>query len=259
MVEVVFGGGIIVDHLLFVTIVGFAAGIFGTGAGGILSCFVSKNEKRLMGFLLEFSAGLMISVVCFDLLPEAFKLAPMEWSIIGVIIGVVVIIYLDNYIKEFHFKRQSNNINNHLLKTGILMSFGVALHNFPEGVAIGSGFDASMHLGFSLAVVIAIHNIPEGLAMALPMRAGGMKSLKALYYTFIAGIPMGIGALVGALLGEVSQQVIAICLGFAGGAMLYIVCGDLIPESKSIYRGRMSTIGNILGIILGIIISVGAF
>ena len=93
--------------------------------------------------------------------------------------------------------------------------------------------------------------------MSLPLKAGGMANKKVLFYTLLSGIPMGFGALFGAMLGEISKQFITVCLGFAGGAMLYIVCGDMIPESQNLYRGRMSTIGNILGIILGIMISIG--
>ncbi len=245
------------DYFLRVTIMGLGTGILGTGIGAAASFFIHNRGKRFMSFILEFSAGLMIAVVCFDLLPEAFKLARLEWTIIGIMIGVVIIIYLDNLIKIYGFKNRRKIGHNSLLKTGLLMVVGMALHNFPEGVAIGSGFEVSARLGTKLAFVIAVHNIPEGLAMALPMKAGGLANIKILYYTLMAGIPMGIGALIGALLGEVSQQVIAMCLGFAGGAMLYIVCGDLIPESKSIYKGRISTIGNILGIIIGIVLSVG--
>ena len=244
------------NHFFGVVFIGFAAGILGTGMGGICALFFNTKGKRFMSFLLEFAAGLMIAVVCFDLLPEAFKLADLSWSIIGLVLGVMVIIYLDNYIKTQRFNKKLKSMNNRFLKTGILMGVGIALHNFPEGIAIGSGFEASRRLGFNLAFVIAIHNIPEGMAMALPMKAGGVENIKIFIYALMAGIPMGFGALIGALFGVVSNELIAICLSFAGGAMLYIVCGNLIPESKSIYKGRISTIGNILGIIIGIIISV---
>lgn len=92
--------------------------------------------------------------------------------------------------------------------------------------------------------------------MALPMISGGVSKSKALFYTLLSGIPMGIGTLLGALLGGISTSFISVCLGFAGGAMLYIVFVELVPESKKIYLGRLSSIGNLLGIICGIILSV---
>jgi ZIP family zinc transporter len=91
--------------------------------------------------------------------------------------------------------------------------------------------------------------------MAAPLKLGGINGLKILLYTILAGIPMGLGAFVGELLGEISNISICLCLSFAGGAMLYITCGELLPKTHNIYKGRISTIGMIIGIICGIIIS----
>ena len=89
--------------------------------------------------------------------------------------------------------------------------------------------------------------------MSVPMKSGGMKKWKVIIYTLLSGVTTGIGALFGAILGTVSEELISICLAFAAGAMLYIVSGEIIPESKKIYRGRLASIGNIIGFILGII------
>ena len=91
--------------------------------------------------------------------------------------------------------------------------------------------------------------------MAAPLKMGGINRLKILLYTVLAGIPMGLGAFVGELLGEISHTLICMCLSFAGGAMLYITCGELIPKTQNIYKGRISTIGMIIGMMCGIIIS----
>ncbi len=89
--------------------------------------------------------------------------------------------------------------------------------------------------------------------MAVPMKNGGMSSARVIFYVILSGITTGIGALCGALIGGISQSVIAMCLAFAAGAMIYIVSGELIPESNKIYHGRMTAIGNILGLLLGIL------
>lgn len=85
------------------------------------------------------------------------------------------------------------------------------------------------------------------------MKNGGMKKAKVIFYVILSGVTTGIGAFFGALVGGISNQVIAICLAFAAGAMLYIVSGELLPESNKLYQGRMSSIGNILGFLLGIL------
>lgn len=88
--------------------------------------------------------------------------------------------------------------------------------------------------------------------MAVPMKNGGIKKTKVIFYVILSGITTGIGTFFGAIVGSISETVIAVCLSFAAGAMLYIVSGELIPESNKLYRGRMAAIGNMLGFIIGI-------
>ena len=88
--------------------------------------------------------------------------------------------------------------------------------------------------------------------MGVPMKNGGMKKSKVIFYVIMSGVTTGIGVFFGALVGSISQTIIAMCLAFAGGAMLYIVSGELLPESNQLYHGRFPALGNILGFILGI-------
>lgn len=88
--------------------------------------------------------------------------------------------------------------------------------------------------------------------MAVPMKNGGIKPIKVIILVILSGITTGIGAFFGAIIGSISQNIIATCLSFAAGAMLYIVSGELIPESNSLYQGKLPALGNILGFILGI-------
>ncbi len=89
--------------------------------------------------------------------------------------------------------------------------------------------------------------------MAVPMKSGGMKISKIIFYVILSGITTGVGAFFGVIVGSISEGIIAICLSFAAGAMLYIVSGELIPESNKLYSGRMTAIGNMMGIIIGMI------
>lgn len=166
----------------------------------------------------------MISIVCFDLVPEALEISTIPLIILGILFGVFCMIFCDSFVqKKFNTSVRSSKTSNHLLKTGIIVSIGLALHNFPEGLAIGSGFGASIKLGYSLAIAIALHDIPEGISMAVPMKNGGMKVSKVIFYVILSGITTGVGAFFGALIGNISTEIIAICLSFAAGAMLYIV------------------------------------
>lgn len=191
-----------------------------------------------------------MSIICFDLLPEAMEISSLAVILLGILLGIITMIVCDTIVKEkFSGKKEMNS----LIRTGIIISIGLALHNIPEGLAIGTGFQASLNLGLSLAIVIAIHDVPEGISMAVPMKKGGMSKGKVIFYVVMSGISTGIGALVGHLVGGISESIIAASLSFAAGAMLYIVSGELTPEANNMYKGRMNAIGNILGFILGII------
>lgn len=166
----------------------------------------------------------MMAVVCFDLIPEALGITNIAMTILGIILGIFTMIYCDLIVqKKFNKDAIVRKNSNSLLKTGIIVSIGLAIHNIPEGLAIGSGFDASLRLGLGLAIAICLHDIPEGISMSVPMKNGGMKIPKIIFYVVLSGITTGMGAFLGAIVGTISVNVIAICLSFAAGAMLYIV------------------------------------
>ena len=238
------------NYILKTTLIGLFFGTFGTTLGGIIGVCLKTTSNKFLSFILSFASGLMLSIVCFDLIPESMELTTILNTVVGVIFGVICMMICDVLVNR-KFSINSSNTKNNLLKTGIIVSIGLALHNFPEGLAIGSGFEASITLGYSLALAICLHDIPEGIAMGVPMKSGGMKVSKIIFYVIMSGITTGIGAFFGALVGTIGKEVIAMCLAFAGGAMLYIVSGELIPESNNLYKGRLPVMGNVLGFIIG--------
>ena len=242
-------------EIIKTTILGLFFGTFGTTIGGILGIIIKKKSNKFLSFILSFASGLMMSVVCFDLIPEALEIGKIPIIIIGILLGIISMIFCNEIIQK-NFNKKTNQINNNnLLKTGIIVSIGLAIHNFPEGLAIGSSFEASLKLGLGLAIAICLHDIPEGISMAIPMKSGGMNKLRVIFYVVLSGITTGIGAFFGALVGSISNYIIAMCLSFAAGAMLYIVSGELIPESNNVYKGRMSAIGNLLGFLIGVFVT----
>ncbi len=240
------------ENIMKTTLLGLLFGTFGTTIGGIIGANFKSPSNRFLSFILQFAAGLMSAIICFDLIPEAMEISNISNIVIGIFLGIISMILCDNLVKKIYKKKGNNKgKNNSLLKTGIIVGIGLAIHNLPEGLAIGSGFESSLKLGYSLALAIAFHDIPEGISMAVPMKNGGMSKTKAIILTILSGITTGIGAFFGAIVGGISKDVISICLAFAAGAMLYIVSGELIPESNNIYKGRIGAIGNILRIYIG--------
>ena len=166
-------------------------------------------------------------------MPEALEISTITNVIIGIVIGIIAMIFCDLLVeKKFNHNTEFKKGKNSLLKTGIIVSIGLAIHNFPEGLAIGSGFEASIKLGFSLALAICLHDIPEGISMAIPMKNGGMKISKVIFYVVLSGITTGIGAFFGAIVGSISEEIIAICLSFAARSHVIYCVWRISARSK---------------------------
>lgn len=151
-------------EILKTSLIGLFFGTFGTTLGGVIGVIIKKRSNKFLSFILSFASGLMMAVICFDLLPEALGISNITHIIIGTIIGIVAMIICDLLVeRKFSINNKFGNNKNSLLKTGIIVSIGLAIHNFPEGLAIGSGFEASIKLGLSLAIAICLHDIPEAM------------------------------------------------------------------------------------------------
>lgn len=208
------------ENIIQTTLMGLFFGTFGTTIGGVIGATLNLKSNKILSFILQFAAGLMLAIVAFELIPEALELAKIKYVIIGSLFGVAIMLLCENIANK---KIKTNKKQTSILKTGIIVGIGLALHNIPEGLSIGAGFGASYKLGISLAIAIAFHDIPEGISMAVPMKAGGISIIKVILLTFLSGITTGIGAFFGGILGTISKELISFSLAFAAGAMLYIV------------------------------------
>lgn len=155
--------------MLQTSLIGLLFGTVGTTVGGIIGITSKRTSNKFISFVLSFASGLMLAIVCFSLIPEAMEIADMTITTIGIVLGVITMILCDILVKKIFQKNKTKKetinkkhiINENLIKTGIIISIGIALHNIPEGLAIGSGFDSSPSLGLSLAIAICMHDVPE--------------------------------------------------------------------------------------------------
>jgi ZIP family zinc transporter len=145
-----------------------------------------------------------------------------------------------------------------LFVAGVVMACAIALHNVPEGMTIGASYASNDGVMGSaalvLAVLIGLHNIPEGMAVSVPLISGGMAKWKAVLITACTGIPTVLGALVGYWLGEIGPLGLTMSLGFASGAMLYVVFGEILPQSILMYHSKLPAFSAIAGILAGLLI-----
>ena len=140
-----------------------------------------------------------------------------------------------------------------LLKAGIIMLIAIALHNLPEGMAIGATGASDEKTGILIAVIIAVHNIPEGMAISAPLASGGVKGWKTVLLTALAGAATVLGAVIGLAVGGISRLASGVCMGLAGGAMLYVTFCEILPQSILMEEGRVPAVSMLVGIICSMI------
>ena len=266
------------------------AGVGGTGLGGLIGAMLQKDSTRTVSLLLSFAGGVMLSVVCFDLVIEAVETGVGVMVVIAAIaFGVLVIYLLNDWIDrktnpevphidakhpktaddlnelihsdhyEQHFVKHDNKFA--LFVAGVVMACAIALHNVPEGMTIGASYASNNGvMGSSalvLAVLIGLHNIPEGMAVAVPRISGGMGKAKAVLMTALSGVPTIVGALLGYLIGDIGALGLALSLGFASGAMLYVVFGEIFPQAILMHHSKIPAFSSIVGILVGLFIIFG--
>ena len=249
------------------------AGVFGMGLGGFISTLLLRRmSENMICWMLSFAGGIMTSIVCFGLMPEAVAISGVPVSISGLVFGILIIMGL-NRIVDVITEAKNGSLKIHstyeelyhegmilkdpakMIRSGVIMLLAIGLHNIPEGIAIGAGGSYDMHLGILLMLMILLHNIPEGMAIAAPLLAGGIHKNKVVLWTALSGTPTLLGGVIGAMIGNISDSAVAISLSAAGGAMLYVVFGEIIPQSVVMTKNRIASLVTLFGVIVGLIIT----
>ncbi len=230
-----------IEIFVFVSVLGVLSNV----VGGIIGYFGGSFAKENINSLIGFTAGLMTSVVCFELLQEAFKISGVGFVCFFVLLGVF---FVDIINKALSFKNASPTAS-------LVIILAMGAHNITEGLAIGSAFDISLKLGISLMISIMLHNIPEGMVVGVTKKMENHSFINNLWGCSLIGMFLGFGSGIGYLAGAINERYVSICLALSAGAMLYIVACDLIPEMNKSKKSLRVGITYIFGIILGAVIS----
>lgn len=233
-----------------------------TGVGALIVVLFGRPSTRFLSAMLGFAAGIMLAISAFDLLPEAEQLGGPLNAVIGLALGAALMAGLDAVLPHIHrgFKSSEGLLDTNgglhgelncssLLKCGLFLLVGIALHNLPEGLAIGAGYTSSFTLGTVIVISLALHNVPEGMVTSTPLLLGGMERWRVVLLTTLAGMMTPIGTVIGAMLFGLNGGFVSVALAFAAGAMIYIVSDELIPQSHQ-YHSHTANIGLLAGFIL---------
>ena len=211
-----------------------------TFIGALLGVIGQKPSNRVLAFALGFAAGIMLLISLMEMLPAALHAEGMS-PILGYgmfMLGLLGYFALDRMLPHQHpqdmvaVKRRPTNLR----RTAILLTLGISLHNFPEGVATYVTASSDMELGMGIALAVAIHNIPEGLAVAGPMYAATGSKMKAIFWACVSGMAEILGGIIAFMLvgPMVSPVIIAAVMAAVAGIMVALSVDELMPLAREI-------------------------
>ncbi|MDI3472036.1 MAG: zinc transporter, family [Thermotogaceae bacterium] len=236
------------------TLASLLAGL-ATGLGALPILFLpskklQKISHRTIDMLLSFAAGIMLAASVFSLIIPAIELGNIYVAMLGIFLGAFTIEILDRYLPHEHFEKGYEGPKSHIKKIWLFV-IAITLHNFPEGMAVGVSFGGNeISTGVAVALAIGIQNIPEGTAVATSFLKVSYSRFKIFWIALLTGLVEPLGGLIGAGLVVIARPLLPFFLSFAGGAMLYIISDEIIPESHSKGNETFSTFSLIFGFLI---------
>lgn len=243
------------------------------GAGVV---FLNKGvSRKFLDWALGFAAGVMIAASIWSLIEPSMEMAEslnlVKWmpATIGFILGALCIRLADAYVPHLHLglPRDAAEGVKTKWRRATLLVMAITLHNIPEGLAVGvlfgaaaSGIDptgtATVMGAIALAIGISIQNLPEGMAVSMPLRGEGVSRSLSFNYGQLSGLVNPPSAVIGALAVIFIQPILPYALGFAAGAMIFVVVEELIPTSQRAGNTDIATLGTVIGFCVMMVLDV---
>lgn len=200
-------------------------------AGAWLALRFEKVTQKLLAFFLGLAGGIMITVIFTELYPTSLHAGGQQLFWIGTGSGWIFMWGMKKFVSRLGNHGISSSPSGTFLRIGWFIAIALAIHDLPEGLAIGAADAVHPSVGLLIALVIAIHNIPEGMSIALPLYLGGVTKRRILWITFLIGWVTPVGTLIALGLVQISNTFISLSLAFACGSMAYVVASEILPEA----------------------------
>ena len=237
---------------------------------GLVFFMKNKMNSKVQKVLLGFAAGVMIAASIWSLIMPAINLSSSLGDLsfipaaVGFLLGIGFLLALDSLIPHLHLNSDEPEGVKSNLKKSTMLVFAVALHNIPEGMAVGVVLagaiygDTTLTLAgaLSLAIGIAIQNLPEGAIISMPLKEEGLSKRKSFLLGVLSGILEPVAACLTILMVQYITPILPYILSFAAGAMIYVVVEELIPESQDGEHSNIATISLALGFVLMMILDI---
>ena len=241
-----------------IIIVGLLASLLAgsaTAVGALPVLFWHRGPGRALDVMLGFAAGVMLAAAVFCLIVPALETEHGDGgglliTVIGILAGALFLHGADRLVPHEHLVFR-NSVDAAAARRVWLFVLAIAIHNFPEGLAVGLGFaGGDTGRGTAIAIGIGLQNIPEGLAVAAPLLMVGYSRRQALLVATLSGLVEPIGALLGVSLATVFQVILPAGLAFAAGAMIFVVVDEVIRETHLRGVGRLASGALMVGFVI---------
>ncbi len=235
-------------------LIGSTLSAMSTGLGALIVLFVSQSlTHRLRDILLAFTAGIMMAACMMGLIPEALEQGGFAPLCIGIYFGVVTLTTLEKKIPHADLHHHSDIIQ--IDEKAKLVIMAIMLHNIPEGLSVGVSYASSQEeTGNLIALAIGLQNAPEGFLVALFLYNQNISKIKAFFIASFTGSIEIVTALIGYFSATYIANLLPFGLGFASGAMLFIIYKELIPESHGDGNERVATYSFIVGLLVMVLL-----
>ena len=268
--KLLIGGGILLALLLQIGLIGILFGKIAaiglvasllaglaTGVGALPALFFKEISDRLFNTMLGAAAGVMLAATAFSLIIPGAEYGDTLWPgkgllvvAVGMIIGAFFLDQADRKLPHITFHSAATSTPDSIRKVWLFI-IAITVHNFPEGLAVGVSFGVGdMGNGIALAIAIGLQNMPEGLAVAMPLVALGYDKRKAVMIATMTGLVEPVGGLLGVTAVSLFNPILPVAMGFAAGAMLFVITEEIIPETQSKGKARYATFAVMVGFIV---------
>ncbi len=250
--------------IVFAMLLTIIAGL-STGIGSVIAYAIKKPKLSYLSVLLALSAGVMLYISFVELLVTAIYDVGFACANCFFFVGIGIILLIDLIVPHAYEQETDCDLSqlidsegkecticpedrNCLMRTGLFVALGIAIHNFPEGlVTFSSALSGNISLSITVAFAIAIHNIPEGISVSIPIFYATGSKKKGMLYSLISGLSEPVGALIGLLiiLPFLNVLLLSSVLAAVAGIMVYISLDELLPNAQKFGKEHL-VLGGIL-------------
>jgi ZIP family zinc transporter len=228
-----------------------------TGLGALPALFFQNVSRKTLNTMLGAAAGVMLAATAFSLIVPAIQYGNSLWGgvgiyvvAVGILVGAGCLVLADHWLPYEKYLESTDQQFDSFRKIWLFVA-AVALHNLPEGGAVGISFGSlEWRNGMALAIAVGLQNIPEGLAVALPLVALGYRKSQAVLIATLTGLIEPIGGIAGVIMASSFKPLMPIGLSFAAGAMLFVISDEIIPETQSAGKARHASFAVLIGFVV---------